>query len=283
MTSLEGPVAGWVLTKLGPLGRWVARQVLRDHQPISGRKTSPSRDYDAFYLFVAVAPSDAPRPQPQIDFVDAAHRFVGDGLPSMFTTKAEYSGTELVRWRQPIDNDPLAAKNSIVLYPNGLIELQWRLEHLPDTALQLGEIISVVGRLHELVRSDAYPRLYRKRWLEQWRRVDWRIGVNGRAVPRNGGNMVEWTELITSAALPKDRIDSPHPNCPHDGYGACKLTTIRRDTRLSDLLAPVMEGLLSAAGYTNAAEIRKCVVEISSEGHLPDQGMTGYLQPPLLD
>lgn len=262
MTSLEGPVAGWLLTKLGPLGRWVARQVLRDHQAIMGRKASPSRDYDAFYLFVSIAPSDTPRPRPPLDFVDAAHRFVGDGLSSMFTGKAEYSGSELVRWRQPVGSDPLAAKNSIMLYPNGLIELQWRLEDLPNTTIQLSEIIAIVSRLYELVRGDAYPRLYRKRWLERWRRVDWRIGVNSRAVPRNGGNMVEWAELNTSVALLKDRIDNPHPNCPHDGYGASRLTTIRRDSRLSSLLAPVIEGLLSAAGYTNATEIRNCVGEI---------------------
>jgi hypothetical protein len=227
-----------------------------------GRKASPAHDYDAFYLFVAVAPSDTPRPRPSLDFIDAAHRFVSDGLPSMFTGKAEYSGAELVRFRQPV-GDPLTAKNSITLSPSGLVELQWSLAVPPETTtLQLGEIMTVVSRLHELVRSDAYPSLYRSRRLERWRRVDWRIGVNSRAVPRNGGNTVGWTELVAPVSLPSDRIDDPRPYCPAEGYGAHALTTVRRGPRPEDVLAPVLEDLVSAAGYTNAMEIRNYVGEL---------------------
>lgn len=261
MTSLEGPIAGWALTKLGPVGKWLSRRILRDHQPILGRKGSPARDYDAFYLFVAVAPSNSPQSHSSLDFIDSAHRFVTDGLSDMFTGKAEYSGSELVRWRQPINSEPVAPKNSVLFYPSGLIELQWVLEIPPDTSLKLDEILAIVDRMRVLVEGDAHTRLYRSRRLERWRRVDWRIGINGRALPRKAES-VDWTDLVASVPLPRDRVDEPHPYCPPDGYGASAMTSRLRSSRLEELLSPVLEGLLSTAGYTNAGEIRNCVAEL---------------------
>jgi hypothetical protein len=169
----------------------------------------------------------------------------------------------LVRFRQAVDG-PLGPKNCIMLSPTGLIELQWNLAALPTTELQLSEVVVVVSRFHGLVHSDAYLQLYQTRRLERWRRVDWRIGINSRAVPRNGGNMESWTDLVTPISLPRMRIDEPHPTCPLDGYGISKLTAVKRDSRPANVLTPVLEELLSAAGYTNAAEIRRCASELSS-------------------
>jgi hypothetical protein len=35
---IEGPIVGWLLTKLGPVREWFAQRFSADHAPIAGRQ-----------------------------------------------------------------------------------------------------------------------------------------------------------------------------------------------------------------------------------------------------
>lgn len=269
MTSLEGPAVGWLLTKLGPVGRWVHQQVRPNHRPIAERRCSPVHTYHTFCLFVAVAPSDLPPPRAPVDFIGAAHKFVRGGLSDLFTQGADYSGPELVRYRQSVPHMP-SASSIVEVYPTGLVELLWTVAVPPATSLPLCEITELIRRLHQLVQKDEYPGLHRGRRFERWRRVDWRIGVNAAAVAHDNSGSVSWTSVTAPVTLPTDRMRNPRPSCPRNGYAAGPLTSVRRTIRLERLLQPVLEELLSAAGYTDTAEIRRCATEAANLAVTPE-------------
>ncbi|WP_158684558.1 hypothetical protein [Amycolatopsis orientalis] len=263
MTSIEGPVIGWLLTKLGPVGRWLNRQVRPDHRPITGRQRSPVHQYYSFCLFVAVAPSDSAGHRLPVDFMSAAHDIVADQLADLFTESADYSGPDLVRYCQPVPG--LANASSwISFYPTGLIELMWNLAVPPSTTLPLDETLSVLGRLHDVVRSEAYRSVHRHRRFERWRRLDWRIGVNALAVSHDQGGSIWWTDLATSTALPTKRMTDPRPSCGPDGYGSRSLNGVSCNAPLPVILQPFLEELLAAAGYTNSDDIRRCANDITA-------------------
>lgn len=104
MTGLEGPAAGWLLTKLGAIARRLKRWVARDHLPITGRQGRPDQHYAAFFVFAAVAPSRSPKPLPLVDFADRARELVEEAFPetshpSLTTAGASSSGTGVL-WRE---------------------------------------------------------------------------------------------------------------------------------------------------------------------------------------
>ncbi|MGQ0775397.1 MAG: hypothetical protein ACT4NY_13395 [Pseudonocardiales bacterium] len=251
MTALEGPAAGWLLTKLGPIGRWLKRHVARDHRPITGRQGRPDQYYGAFYVFVAVAPSKSPKPLLPIDFADRARELIDGAFPGDFPSEPDYSGRELVRYRHAIEGAQSPA-HQITIYPTGLVELQWIIAAPPATALPLADAVAAVGRLHRAVQSSMFPNLHQRRWFARWRHVDWRIGINGFAVLPTGSS-VGWTDIVTP---------DPRPSCPSTGYAADRLVSSRRGTKLDSILTPVMEELLNSGGYIDSAEIRECVADL---------------------
>lgn len=211
-----------------------------------------------------MAPSDSGRPTSGVDFVDAAHNFVRTGLADIFTGSADYSSPEVVRYEQKLTDDAACIRHVLYIHPSGLIELQYVLTQPPETTLPLGLLTGIVARLHALVASDAYPAIYRKRRFEKWRSVDWRIGANGSALLTNSSGTVSWTDLVTPLTLPTSRIVEPRPSCTSEGYAASRLTSVRRNSPVDSLLAPVIEELLLSGGYTSKAEIQQCASAVAA-------------------
>jgi hypothetical protein len=261
VTALEGPAASWLLGRLGPMGRWLKRRVTRDHLPIAGRKGQPNQDYYAFFVFAAMAPSRSPKPLPPVDFMDRARELVEEAFPGAFPALPEHSSAELVRYRSVIDGARYADR-LVTIYPTGLVELQWAIAVPPITKLPLTEVVAVVQRLQLAVQTSAFSNLHRRRRWAKWRRVDWRLGVNGWAIPAEGGNRVNWSDVDMPGGVPSQRTSDPHPYCPRDGYAASQLTSRSRHARPDELLAPVLHELLASGGYLGGAEIRERVVTL---------------------
>jgi hypothetical protein len=277
VTGVEGPVAGWLLTKLGPVGAWLKGQVRADHMPIAGRRIRPDHPHCGFYLVAAVAPSQSTQPLPLIDFMDRARRFVQQTFPTVFRDPPDYSGHELIRYRSA-DGRPDA--QIISIYPSGLVEIQWLIAEPPATSLPMSNIIEPLTTLHRAVQAGRLSDLHQPRRLEGWRRVDWRVGVNGTATPREGGNSVAWSDVTAPTDLPAQLQNSPRPYCPAEGYAASRLTSLHRSADLGDLLAPVLEEHLAIGGYADSEAIRSSVAElVESAVELSQQPIPETLSP----
>jgi hypothetical protein len=265
--ALEGPLASWLLTKLGPIGRWLKRQVTPDHLPITGfPQGRPDRHYPAFFVFAAVAPSHTPKPLPAIDFVDRARELVEETFPEDFRREPDYSGPgyggcRLVRYKRVVDGVSFAER-LINIDSTGLVTLQWIITAPPSTSLPLTDAVAAVHRLHRAVQGSTFLNLHQRRRLAGWRHIDWRIGVNGQAASPEDSDIVSWTEIITPGLVPQQRTTDPYPSCPSIGYAADQLASRRRSAKLDEILTPVLEELLHSGGYVDSAEIRECVADL---------------------
>lgn len=281
MTALEGPAAGWLLTRLGPMGRWLKRRVVRDHLPIAGCKLQPNHDYYAYFVFVAVAPSHSPKPLPVVDFMDRARELVESFLLEGIPAKPEYVGAELVRYRLAREGARYA-DHVITIYPTGLIEVQWAIAVPPDTALPLTDAVAVVEKLRQAVHSDAFAGLHQRRRWARWRRVDWRFGINGRAMP-DKGESTYWTDAVLPGGPPTRRVSDPRPHCPLEGYAAEQLKSKRRAAQLEEVLAPALHELLASGGYISGEEIRERVANLLSVASRPQLEAAAAGEPPELE
>ncbi|MGH3570377.1 MAG: hypothetical protein ACRDS0_35335 [Pseudonocardiaceae bacterium] len=267
MIALEGPAVSWLLTKLGPIGKWIKRRVTPDHLPIAGfPQGRPDRRYAAFAVFAAVAPSHTPKPLSPIDFVDRACELVEEAFLGDFPREPDYSGPgyggcRLVRYKRVVD-DALFAEHLISIHSTGLVTLQWIIAAPPTTTLPLAEAVAAVRRLHRAVQGSTFVNLHQHRRLARWRRVDWRIGVNGQATSPDGTSIVSWTDIVTAGLVPQQRTTDPYPSCPSTGYAADQLASLRRNVELGSILTPVLEELLHSGGYVNSTEIRQCVADL---------------------
>lgn len=267
MTALVGPAVSWLLTKLGPIGNWIKRRVTPDHLPITGfPQGRPDRPCTAFAVFAAVAPSHTPKPLSPIDFVDRARELVEKAFPGDFPREPDYSGPgyggcQLVRYKRVVDEAPFA-EHLISIHSTGLVALQWIIAAPPTTVLPLAEAVTAVRRLHRAIQSGMFLNLYQHRRLARCRRVDWRIGVNGQAIPPDGTSIVSWTDISTAGLVPQQRTNNPYPLCPATGYAANQLVSRKRSVELDSILTPVLEELLHSGGYVDSNEIRQCVADL---------------------
>lgn len=287
MIALEGPLASWLLTKLGPIGKWFKRQVTPDHLPITGfPQGRPDRHYPAFFVFAAVAPSHTPKPLPAIDFVDRARELVEEAFPGDFRREPDYSGPgyggcRLVRYKRVVDGVSFAER-LINIHSTGLVTLQWIIAAPPSTALPLADAVAAVHRLHRAVQGSTFRNLHQRRRLAGWRHIDWRIGVNGQAASPEDNDIVSWTEIITPGLVPQQRTTDPYPSCPSTGYAADQLASRRRSAKLDEILTPVLEELLHSGGYVDSAEIRECVADLLATADQLQQGVTASATGPKL-
>lgn len=263
MSHLEGPAANWVLSRLGPASKWLRSKLAADHTPIKGQRGHPGQDYCAFFLFAAVAPSRRAQPLPTADFPGRACHLVETGFRGMFLGSPEFLSPEQVSYRQGVEGVK-SAEHVLRVYPNGLVELLWILATPSDPVLPLAEMVTVMRRLHHATRTSDFARLHRHRRLETTRRLDWRIGVNGRAVHPQTGIGVPWSRVMTPGRIPEQKTTDPSPSCPARGYAADRLESVRRGTSLTTLLTPVLEELLVHGGYTGGEGIRQCIADVLS-------------------
>jgi hypothetical protein len=189
----------------------------------------------------------------------------------------EYVGPDLVRFRAKLDDAP-HADHIITVHSTGLVELQWLLAMPPATELPLLDLVRVVEQFHTTVRSGSLSSLHRRRPLERWRRVDWRIGVNAWVTPTDGSGQYCWTEIGTAGLVPQRRTTERRPHCPPTGFAAGHLSGVRRTIALEDLLKPVLEELVTSGGYLGGEEIRRCVSELLAAGTLAGSATAGAAQ-----
>ncbi len=262
MTGVEGPVVGWLLSKLGPIRTWFKDQFRADHVPITGRRGRPDQTYGGFFLFAAAAPSQSPKLLPLADFADRAHDLVQHAFPSIFPEVSDYAGHELVRYRSSAERS--AEQHIITIYPTGLVELQWLIAAPPATSLPLSGIVEPLQALRQVVQASGLADLYQPRRFEGKRRVDWRIGINGMATSNLSGTSVSWTNVTSSIQLPEQRNRTPRPYCPAEGYAPHLLTSLRLNATLEGLLMPVLEEHLVVGGYVDSGVIRDCITELAN-------------------
>jgi hypothetical protein len=263
------------------MGRWLTRRVARDHLPIAGCQLQPNQDYYAFCVFAAVAPSRSPKPLPLVDFVDHASKLVERFFPGEFPAEPEYVGPELVRYRL-VREGVRYSDHVITIYPTGLIEVQWAIAVPPGTGLPLTEAVAVVERLRQAVQSDSFADLHQRRRWAKWRRVDWRFGINGRAVPEKG-NSTYWTDVLLPGGPPTRRASDPRPHCPREGYASGRLKSKRRTAQLEEVLAPALHELLASGGYISGEEIRERVANLLAVAGRPQLEAAAADDPPELE
>jgi hypothetical protein len=160
VTALAGPMASWLLTKLGPIGKWVKRRVTPDHLPITGFPQGRQTD--------GIPPSSSSRPYHPVtrpglyqqwtswtEPVNWSRRhFRGTSHASRTTAGPGYGGDRLVRYRRVVDGVSFAER-LISIHSTGLVTLQWIVAAPPSTALPLADGVAAVRRLHRAVQGST--------------------------------------------------------------------------------------------------------------------------------
>ncbi|WP_146175013.1 hypothetical protein [Umezawaea tangerina] len=229
-----------------------------DHSAIQAAKPVHHTTQGRFWLFVAVAPTRAPKQLQRGDFGSWAKRLASLVLPEPF--ELDYFDGDLARFLVPALDTPSLAMHILDVHRSGLVDLRWGLDMpVVDGAaeLPLAEVMTVLHRVLDVARQDAFRALCKKRWAGSRRRLDWRVGLAPHVSDQGG--QVPWSKIVFPGREPEFRAANRWTPCPPEGYGAERLRSVRPNVKPQAVIEPVLRDLLAVAGYLGVDD---CVSDV---------------------
>lgn len=242
---------------LPSLWRWSSQRVSGDHLAITGAKAVHHVTHGRFWLYVAVAPSRAPKWLSGPEFVQRARDLAKLALPEPF--EARSSEGERAVFVVPHPDTPSCALHVLEVHRSGLIDLQWGLNMEIESrvaTLPVDEVVAALDRMIAVARHDAFRGLHKPRWGERLRRLDWRVGL-APAISDSEGQ-IPWSRIATNGRQPDDRADNYFAPCPANGYAHDAMRSVKPSVRPGKMIEPVLQDILVSAGFVG---IDHCVAD----------------------
>jgi hypothetical protein len=230
---------------------WAYRRATPDHVPIgngSGWSTTTASSTDQVRVLVCCAPNRSLRRRELNP--DRAVSLIRSQFAGVFPDQPVFSMPEHgVRFESASGvNDGYAWAHA-----GGRIDL---CVTIPTTAADPGpisisvlEIVSVVLRVIEAVRSSAYAMTYGARGPHFWRRFDWAIAVSPTVVGADGSGNLYWQELTFPGVAPPRSGTKQQPYCPPGGYASQALRSQNVQRPESDIVRVFLRDFLYQNGY----------------------------------
>jgi hypothetical protein len=236
------------------IAAWATRRLRRDHGSLyGGWYTQNYGNRRNFYLSAACAPSRRFRKARRVS-PGRAHAFLDEVFAEKFDSTPSQSLRDVVAFEVPVDVEWSDPDRAVRINANGRVEIFWRVAHErgPRDELVL-PIVAVMRPLHEFaigVSGGAYKRLYEL--PSRARRLDWFVAVSP-YISTDAGS-IGWDDLHFPGVRPRLRASRGQAPVSPRGLAPDALGSVKQRTRPRDLVALVLEDLLTAGQWDGNEE-----------------------------